>query len=435
MVRGRVRTRVRVALVVVAVVALAILEVQAFREGWRLQRAQPRFKIGAGPIVGSWDWRWSWRLVPAITIAAAAVVALPRLARRTSARVSVIATATVAAVFAWALAASDGWHAVIKPVIDPTEYWAGARHAPSPLTYVRTYLADQASYSVHVRGHPPGFSLLLIVMRDVGLGSAWASAALSYLGIAMAVVAVAFCVHRLAGPQAMVRMLPFLALAPYAVWQGTSADAFFAGVAAAGVALLVVGMHAGRRRVRLVAAFAGGLVLAVTCMLTFGAPTLLPLVLVLTLLSKRVRWVPPALLGVAVVLAAFAALHFWWLDGLTATRRFYKLGSAQYRPGSYFVWANLAVLAVALGPAVLAGLTRLNRSRLAAIAAGGLACALAADLSGLSKGETERIWLLYMPWIAVAAGLLGTSERRTRCWLAAQAATAIVLQAALVSKW
>jgi hypothetical protein len=435
MLRGRLRRFGRIVFLVVAAVAFAWLEVWSFREGWRLERSEPRIKLGAGPFVGSWDWRWSLRLVPAITIAVFGVWLLPVIARRARARISVVVTALVAAVFAWALAASDGWTAVIKPVVDPTEYWDGARRAPPWPTYLRTYLARQASYSVHVRGHPPGFSVLLIAMRRVGLASPWAAAAVSYIGIAMAVVAVAYCVHRLAGRAAMIRSLPFLALAPYAVWQGTSADAFFAGFAACGIALLVVAMTSPQRRVRRGAALGGGVVLGAMCFLTFGAPTLVPLVLALTLLGRKVRWIPITLVGVAVVVGAFAAMHFWWLDGLTATRRFYKIGTAQYRPGSYFVWANLAVLAIALGPAVLAGLTRLNRSRLAVIAIGGLLCVFAADVSGLSKGETERIWLLYMPWIAVAAGLLGGSTQRTRWWLGAQAATAVLLQAALISKW
>ncbi len=416
-------------------VLLTWLEVYAFREGWRLQRSDPRIKLGAGPFVGSWDWRWSLKLVPAITIAAIAAVGLPVLAGRVRARISVAGTAVTAAVFAWGLAASDGWSTVIAPVTDRTEYWLGARTALPAGEYLRTYIDRQASYSVHVRGHPPGFSLLLIGMRRAGLGTAWAAAALSYLGIAATVIAVAWTVHRLAGRRAMVHALPFLALAPYAVWQGTSADAFFCGAAAVGVALLVGAMTVTGWRAQTSRAFAGGAVLGGCCMLTFGAPTLAPLVVGALLLARRTRWIPAALAGVAAVFALFAALGYWWLDGLSATRRFYTIGTAQFRGAKFFFFANLAVLAVALGPAVLAGLTRLRRTRLTVIALGGLACALLADASGLSKGETERIWLIYMPWIAVAAGALSTTRRRAQLWLGLQAASAVVLQAALVSKW
>ena len=415
--------------------ALVWLEIYSFREGWRLQREEPRIKLGAGPFVGSWDWRWSLKLVPAITIALVAVIGLPHLARRARARVSVAVTALTAAVFAWALAASDGWSAVIAPVVDRTEYWLGAKGAVPAGEYLRTYLERQASYSVHVRGHPPGFPLLLIGMRRIGLGSAWAAAAVSYLGIALTVAAVAWTVHRLAGRAAMVRALPFLALAPYAVWQGTSADAFFCGVAAVGVALLVSAMTARGWRSETWRAFAGGVVLGGCCILTFGAPTIAPLVVGAVLLTRRVRWIPAAAAGLAAVIGVFAALGFWWLDGLSATRNFYTIGTAQFRPTKYFFFANLAVLAIAVGPAALAGLTRLRRNRLAVIALAGLVCALAADASALSKAETERIWLLYMPWISLAAGALAGTKRRTQLWLGAQAAAAVVLQAALVSKW
>jgi hypothetical protein len=62
---------------------------------------------------------------------------------------------------------------------------------------------------------------------------------------------------------------------------------------------------------------------------------------------------------------------------------------------------------------------------------------LASHLSQYTRGEVERIWLLFFPWIVVAGGaLIGVSARlRSATWVAAQAAAAVVLQAALVSKW
>jgi hypothetical protein len=420
---------------VIAIGALAWCEVYAFREGWRLQRAHPKVKLGAGPLVGSFDWRWSLRLLPAITIALVAVVVLPSLVRRVGARAGILSTAFAATAFAWALAASDGWSVVIRPVIDPTEYWQGTAKAVPAWRYLRTFLERQSTYSVHVRGHPPGFPMLLILLRWCGLGSAWFAAVLSFAGIALTVCGVGFCVHRLAGRESMVRCLPFLALAPYAVWQGTSADALFCGVAAVGLALVVVAMRAPSLRREVVAAASAGVVLGGLCFLTFGAPTLIPLVIAMVLLTRRLRWAVWAAVGAGAVVVLFVLGGYWWYDGLQATRRFYRIGTAQFRPGFYFFFANLAVLAIAVGPAALAGLTRLGRSRVTLIVVGGLACALLADASGLSKAETERIWVLYMPWIAVGAGSLATTVWRARWWLAAQAATAVVLQAALISKW
>ncbi|MEP6658445.1 MAG: hypothetical protein ABJD24_00840, partial [Acidimicrobiales bacterium] len=345
------------------------------------------------------------------------------------------ATSLTATAFALLLAASDGWSAVVRPVIDPTEYWAGVAGARPAGRYLRTFIEHQKFYSVHVRGHPPGFMLLLFMLRWAGLGGPWFAAALSYVGVGVAVAAVAFTVWRVAGVEAMRRSLPFLALAPFAVWQGTSADAFFAGVAATGVALLALAMTSGRRRIEIAGALAGGAVLGLSGFLTFGTPTLVPLVAVLAWKTRRIAWAVPALVGVALVVGAFAVNGYWWLDGLANTRHFYREGTAQFRPAFYFLFANVAVLAIALGPVTLAGLTRLARSPSARIVVGALVCVLVADFSGLSKAETERIWLLYMPWLAVAAGFVTASERGARCWLGIQAAAAIVVQVALVSKW
>ena len=122
------------------------------------------------------------------------------------------------------------------------------------------------------------------------------------------------------------------------------------------------------------------------------------------------------------------------------------MGTAQFRPFWYFFFANIAVLVIAVGPAAVAGVIRLRGFRAAVVVTSALVAVAVADASGLSKAETERIWLLYMPWIGVAAGSLapgvpresrpwGASTARIRLWLGAQMVTAVVLQAWLVSKW
>ncbi len=427
--------RARIAGSIGALVGLGVLEWYAFTRGDELNRAQPASKLGAGPFVGSWDVRLTALVIPAITVAIVAIAVLPKAAVQLSPSRAIAVTASLAVVFVVALAATDGWSAIIKPVVDKTEYWAGTAHALPAGNYLRTFLTRQRFYSVHVRGHPPGFSLMLLAMRRLGLGSAWAAAGVSFLGVGSSVGAVGFTVWRISGIEALRRALPFLALAPYAVWQGTSADAFYAGAAATGVALLVTAMTTERPIVEGVAALVGGVVIGATCFLTFGAPTLAPLVLALAWNTRKVRWAAPALVGVAAVVAAFSAFDYWWIDGLNNTRAFYAAGTAQFRPAFYFFFANVAVLAIAVGPAALAGLTRLAHNRIAVIVFGALLCVALADASGLSKAETERIWLIYMPWISVAAATLATTVRRQRMWLGSQALTAVILQVVLVSKW
>ena len=68
-----------------------------------------------------------------------------------------------------------------------------------------------------------------------------------------------------------------------------------------------------------------------------------------------------------------------------------------------------------------------------------------ADLSGLSKGEVERIWLPFMPWLVAGAawGLISwvntdqghLATRIARRWLAVQAVWAVGLQLMVHSPW
>ena len=68
---------------------------------------------------------------------------------------------------------------------------------------------------------------------------------------------------------------------------------------------------------------------------------------------------------------------------------------------------------------------------------GGMLALGLAHASQHSKGEVERIWLLFFPWLVL--GCVGLYRSRHRwvvpLWLAVQAGGAIGLQAALVSKW
>jgi hypothetical protein len=66
--------------------------------------------------------------------------------------------------------------------------------------------------------------------------------------------------------------------------------------------------------------------------------------------------------------------------------------------------------------------------------AGSAALAIAAaDLSGYSKAEVERIWLPFAVWLLAGAGLLPTGNRRA--WLAAQAVVALLVNHLLLTVW
>jgi hypothetical protein len=58
---------------------------------------------------------------------------------------------------------------------------------------------------------------------------------------------------------------------------------------------------------------------------------------------------------------------------------------------------------------------------------------LAADLSQLSKAETERIWLPFTVWLTAAPALLPVRARRW--WLAVNVTGALVLNSFIFTNW
>jgi hypothetical protein len=62
-----------------------------------------------------------------------------------------------------------------------------------------------------------------------------------------------------------------------------------------------------------------------------------------------------------------------------------------------------------------------------------LTAILAADLSGLSKAEVERIWLPFAVWLTAGAALLPAPTRRF--WLIVQATTALLVNHLLLTTW
>lgn len=56
---------------------------------------------------------------------------------------------------------------------------------------------------------------------------------------------------------------------------------------------------------------------------------------------------------------------------------------------------------------------------------------LVADVSGMSKAETERIWLPFAMWLLPSCAFLTGA----RGWLAAQAALALLVNHLLLTGW
>jgi hypothetical protein len=226
------------------------------------------------------------------------------------------------------------------------------------------------------------------------------------------------------------------------MWIASSPDAMFMGVAAWSVALGAVAVTVTpadtRGRIGLHHAAGGaGLFAGLSLSFSYGAMLLLgPLWALAVWTLRRGNWRPlvTAAVGFAVIPVLFMSAGFDWLAGLAATRTAYLDGVAPGRPDRYFVVSNLAVTAVSVGPATIAGLVWLRDRAAWWLVGGALAAVLAANASTMSKGEVERIWLPAIPFLVLATcSIRGTNARRW--WLAAQLGVAVVLQATLHSPW
>ena len=443
--------RIRRQFTVAALTAAIGLIVWAFVWGRRLQHRSPEIKLGAAPFVGrdehdGWDWRVHWQILIPVAIAWVVIAVAPTVIHRWRLRWIAVSTGLTAGGFAVGLAALDGTDGLFHGATDKTEYYANLSRTPPWHEFIDTFVQRLPQYSVHVRGHPPGFTLVLKAINGAGIHGAWPVVALSIVGVVTTPIFVLIAVHRLAGATWARRAAPFLVLVPYAIWQITSADAFYTAVMAAGVAALAVGLTASPRPA-VVASLAAGLLLGASLFLTYGTVTFL--ILPVTVIGSRWRrWRRAILVAVlaaasaASVIVIFRLLGFWWFEGLEALRKQYWAGTAKFRTWTYFALSNIAVLLIAVGPATLTGLIRLRRAALWPLVGGTLIAIAASEISQYSKGEVERIWLPFFPWLMLAAATL-TSDTRptrglltsTRCWLAAQGALAIALQSALVSKW
>lgn len=426
----------------------------SFLWGRRLQRTDPEVFLGAAPLVArnfrhGWEFRFNWATAAAAAVGLVVVIATKReWWWRMSARVVVAATAVTSGVFAVLLALTDGRDGLTHGVKDKTEYLVNLAQAPPAGAFVRGFVQHINNYSVHARGHPPGFILLLKAMAWIGLDGVWPVVALSIIATVSVPVAVLVVVRCAVNDEWMRRAAPLLCVAPYVIWMLTSADAVYSAVGAWGVAVFVVGTR--RRSDRSAALFGltGGLLLGALLFFSYGGATFMFVPLVFAIAAIRThqpgawRACIGAVVGLAAVTAGFAVVGFWWFAGASATKHEYWEGTAKFRPWNYFLIANLGAAMFALGPVTVFGLKRLLRhprrnSAALVVVGGGLLALILSHLSQYSKAEVERIWLPFFPWILLAGGVL--MARRNR-WVPAiavfaQAAGAVWLQSFLLSKW
>ncbi|MGH3686396.1 MAG: hypothetical protein ACRDRU_23285 [Pseudonocardiaceae bacterium] len=427
--------------------AALLVAVAAVVGSWLLDQGVP-LHVDAPPLGAQWLPHTGPGTVPAVLIALLVVLRGPELAARMPWRPLLGIAAATAGAWTMSLALIDGWQrGVADRLTTDTEYLHDVPRVADISAMLRTFAERipglrPESWTAHVAGHPPGALLIFVGLDRIGLPGGAPAALLCVLVGASAGVAVAITLHALGAEATARAALPFGVLFPGAIWIGVSADALFAGVLAWGIALLTIG--AARQRLdtpAVAAAAAGGLLLGATLFLSYGLllAGLLPVAVAIT--ARRVAPLLVAGAGVAAVVAAFAAAGFWWLQGYQqVTIRYYQPGEyGLVRPYGYWVWADLACLAVVLGPAGVAGLRRVFTPKqhqpqvLVLLCAAAALAVLVADLSGLSKAEVERIWLPFAVWLIAAAGLL--PPRQARGWLAAQAMLTLTVNHLLLTTW
>ncbi|QUX27093.1 hypothetical protein KGD83_17285 [Nocardiopsis akebiae] len=450
---GAARTGARADLAVAALAALLFAAAAVI--GTRIERAHGVLHVDWPPLYASWFPHTGPGTVPALALAAAVAVCGPAAARALPWRVLVWAVWAASALWTTALALVDGWRrGIVGRMLSPHEYLSSVDRfedvGAALSTFTRHILIGQPdNWPTHVAGHPPGAVLTFVALDRIGLGGgAWAGLWCVVVG-GSAAAAVLVAMRALGAEPTARRAAPFLVLLPAAVWVGTSADGYFAAVTAWGLALLAVAAAPDARAPR-ATALAAGLLLGWSVYLSYGLVLIgLPAVAVL-LCARTARPLPYALLAALAVAAAFTAAGFHWWEGYQLLVERYYQGFASVRPYGYWVWANLAVACLTTGAATAAGLRRAlarlpgavrglrrapsrEEATTALLVAAALGAVAAATLSGMSKGETERIWLPFVLWLVPAAALL--PDRHHRAWLAVQAATALLVNHLLLTGW
>ncbi|WP_433758152.1 hypothetical protein [Nocardia sp. CA-135398] len=429
--RGRIPGEYLGAGIAAALTVAAFLVPRIASEHWR-----SKLYAGSAPIFGNWLPHVGWGSVPAIAIAILVIRFGPATAESLPWRRLLAVSWATALTWAFALAMVDGWQrGFAGRLTDGHEYLhevPGVRDIPSMLRGFSGRILDfqPDSWTTHVSGHPPGALLFFVVLDRIGLrGGGWAGVACLLIG-SSAVVAVAVTLRALGAEDRARKALPFLTIAPAAVWIAVSADAMFAGLTAWAVALLAIAVR--RRWV----AIAAGVLFGLGIYLSYGLVIMaLPAAAVL-IAGRTIRPLLPAVLGALIVVTAFTLAGFWWLAGYHLVVERYYQGIASERPYAYWVWANLAATVCAVGLATAAGIPSALRrpfDATALLVAAALCAILVADLSGLSKAETERIWLPFDLWLLAATAFLPRST--ARLWLLLQALGTLVLAHTILTNW
>ena len=404
-----------------------------------------RVLAGTAPLLGEWLPRASPSTPCAIVLAVAVVWWGPMVASRMVWRNLVAITWVTSFLWTMALALIDGWKTgVVQRMSGSFDYLHDVHLVGGVHAYFQHYAShipspQSGAWDIESSAHPPLGLLTFVALHRIGLpGPAWAAMFCIVIGTSAA-AAVLITTKAIGGQDLARRVAPFVALAPAAVWIGVSADAYYAGVAAWGLALLALAAS-GTGRYPLPLSLGAGILLGWAVYLDYGLILMAIPALAILMAARNYRPLVGAGLGALAVAVSVTALGFWWFDGLSLLRQRYLSTIAMDRPFAYWVWGDIAALFCAIGlPAAVALRRAFNGVRLRARAGlnvllvAMVAVVAIADISGLSKAETERIWLPFAVWLVAAPALLPRRSHRT-C-LAIQAVGALVINSLLLTTW
>ena len=331
--------------------------------------ARIRQLADTAPIFGWWNLHVGWGTPFAVLIGAAGGrCGGRRVAQRLPWRALPLTAWATSAAWAFSLAMVDGWRAGFAGRLTAEHEYL--RQVPT-VTDIPDALRSFArripdfqpdSWITHVSGHPPGALLTFVWLDRIGLGGgAWAGALCLLAGSSAAAAIVVTL--RAINDEATARLAaPFVAVAPTAIWIAVSADGYFTGVSAWGIALLALAVH-GRVRVPALAAGGAGLLLGWAIFLNYG----LALIALLCAGGAAHRATPSGCVDRAC--RRDTRRRWWWSrsspgpasGGSTATPLCSNgIGRASHSTGpfQYWSWANLASVVCAIGLGSVAGVSR-----------------------------------------------------------------------------
>lgn len=423
---------------------------------WGSRLGDDVIHASAPPLQGQWSPQWTWSALIAVAVAAVVVTFGARVASAIrwpwvpwlSSLTAVVWLVAVASTEPWQRAFADRLttqydYLAAVPSVGGWSDLLGGFAARIPFDAVERW-------PTHVAGHPPGIMVPFVGLDRLGLDGPTPAAVLLVVVGGSTAAALVVAARALTGEVAARRLAPFAALAPGAVWIAVSGDALILGATSWAVALVAIACT----RESLRWAVGAGVLVGVCLYLSYGMVLILGVVAVVLLTRGTWRVAAATASAVLMVIAVVTLAGFNWYEGYLLVVERYADGLGGLRPYSYWVWANLAAFAIAVGPAAVVGVRRAvaaltwpadaaprtwltwvrdPQHTVALVSLAAVAVALVATIGGLSKGEVERIWLPFGAWVLLA--VVSIPADRLRWWLGAQAAVVVLVPLLVVTPW